>query len=61
VLVDKWGDVIDLEIVSTRPTGFGFGKAATRSVREWKFQPASFGGESVATRSSIIVEFDLTD
>jgi len=42
----------------TRP-GMGFEEAALEAVRHWRYEPATVGGEPVAVRYSITVEFKL--
>lgn len=50
VLVAAGGSVADVRIVSETPGGYGFGEAAMKSVRQWRFETAQPGVYRVTVR-----------
>jgi protein TonB len=57
VTVDEHGQIVDARVVED--PGHGLGPAAARLVRSCKFEPASRGGEAVATSFRYKVRFEL--
>ncbi len=56
-LVSENGDVIRTEVIKGMKGAFGFDQAATRAVRQWKFEPASVKGIKVKVWLPIAIEF----
>jgi protein TonB len=55
--VDIAGNPVD--IVITRPLGFGLDDQAVKAVKSWKFRPATLKGQPVPARVSVRVTFQL--
>jgi len=55
--VDTNGDATDLWVV--RPVGYGLNEEAAKAVRQYKFNPATCGGEAVASSLAIDVNFQI--
>ncbi len=53
------GTVADAEVRSSSPENV-FDDAALRAVKQWRFEPATKDGQSVATRTMIRLKFDPT-
>lgn len=58
-LVDRCGRVRDV-VVSKGSEHSGFNEPALRAVKQWRFEPAKFGGAPVAVWSEVTVEFRLS-
>jgi TonB family protein len=56
-LISENGDVLRTEVIKGMKGAFGFDQAATRAVRQWKFEPASVKGIKVKVWLSIAIEF----
>jgi protein TonB len=48
-----------VDILITRPLGFGLDGQAVAAVRSWKFQPATLKGKPVPVRINVEVNFRL--
>lgn len=58
IVLDEVGDVVDVEVVEG--AGRGFDEAAVAAVRQFRFQPASVGGQDVGARILYRYRFELT-
>lgn len=56
-VVDKNGDVVDAKIL--RGLSFGLDQEALRTVRTWKYEPATLNGKPVAVFISVTARFSL--
>ncbi len=56
-VIDRQGDVVCVEVVSGLPNGLS--ESAEETVRGWKYQPATRGGEPVAVVYYTVVTFRL--
>jgi protein TonB len=57
LLIDKNGNVQDIEIME--PSGFGFTEAALDAIKKSTFVPAHRNGENIASRAILSVRFNL--
>jgi periplasmic protein TonB len=57
ITVSPQGNPVD--ILVTRPLGFGLDDQAVAAVKSWKFQPATLKGQPVPARVNIEVSFRL--
>jgi TonB family protein len=57
-LISKTGDVEDLKVISGPPMLTG---SAIDAVRQWKYDPYMFGGETMEVETTISVNFSLAD
>jgi len=58
VRVGTDGSVIDVTVAND-PLGLGCGEAAADAVRNWRFNPATQGGEPVEVTTTVQVRFDV--
>jgi TonB family protein len=56
-LIDKSGDVTDVNVL--KPLPFGLDQAAVEAVKRWKFKPAVMNGEAVNVVFNLTVNFKL--
>jgi len=56
-VVDVDGNVIDVKVLKGLP--FGLDESAIDTVKTWKYEPATRGGEPVAVYLSLLVNFSL--
>ena len=56
--ISKDGDIVDLSVVSGDPI---LAEAAVEAVKQWKYKPYFFQGESVEVDTQITVNFTLAD
>jgi TonB family protein len=59
VIIDRNGNTRDIKVV--RPLGLGLDEKAIEAVGKWRFRPAMKGGQPVAVRANIEVNFQLLD
>ena len=57
VLIDENGNVIQTAIIKEKKGSTGFGKAAEKAVKQWKFKPALKDGVAVKVWKPIVVVF----
>lgn len=57
-LIDDEGNVVDIEILKELPMGLS--EAAVDAVKQWKFEPATLGGEPVPVNHNVTVNFKLS-
>lgn len=57
-VITRDGAVTDVEVLSSTP-GTLFNAAAVQAVRQWRFEPATRGGEPAAVRVEVPVQFKL--
>lgn len=55
--IDRNGRVAEVEVLSESPKNVGFGLAAQRAARQWRFEPYKQNGEPVAQSKTL--EFDF--
>lgn len=58
VHIDAKGNVEHVDVVDSQPKGV-FDKLASKSAREWKFQPATENGQAVPSREARRLVFSL--
>ncbi len=58
-VIRRDGTVGDLKVLKEEPGGFGFGRAAIRAVRKWRYRAATKDGRPVDVLAAIIVSFDV--
>lgn len=58
VRVGTDGSVVDVTVTND-PLGLGCGQAAADAVRQWRFQPATQGGQPVEVTTTVQVRFDI--
>lgn len=56
-VIDKHGEVTDLEVLKDLP--FGLTESALRAVGQWRFEPATHGGRPVAVLYNLTIKFEL--
>jgi protein TonB len=56
-VIDRLGNVVDVEIV--RDLRLGCGEAAREAVRSWRYEPAMLNGRPVSVRMTVTVRFEL--
>lgn len=59
VLISPTGDVERVKVLEANPSGI-FEEVAVSGVKSWKFEPASYNGESVRVWARQRVRFDLS-
>jgi len=52
LVIDVYGEVSQVRILTSEPTGYGFEEAALKAVREWKFEPAKLGSFPVSQKAT---------
>jgi len=52
LVIDVYGEVSQVRILTSEPTGYGFEEAALKAVREWKFEPAKLGSYPVSQKAT---------
>jgi protein TonB len=52
LVIDVYGTVSQLRVLTSEPTGYGFEEAALKAVREWKFEPAKLGSFPVSQKAT---------
>lgn len=52
LVIDTNGDVVQTEVVSVDPPGYGFDTEALKAVRQWKFEPAKLGHFPVSQKAT---------
>ncbi len=57
LVIDVYGEVSQVRILTSEPTGYGFEEAALKAVREWKFEPAKLGSFPVSQKTTEGVPF----
>ncbi|MEX0914926.1 MAG: TonB family protein [Wenzhouxiangellaceae bacterium] len=55
--IDRNGRVADVEVLNESPKNVGFGLAARRAARQWRFEPFKRSGEPVAQRKTLVFDF----
>jgi TonB family protein len=55
--IDETGRAKDVEV--TAPLGFGLDENAVKTIRKWKFSPATSNGTAVSTNTAVYVSFRL--
>ena len=58
MVVNADGSVRDVEVLESSPAGM-FDQAAKEAVSRWRFEPAMYEGQPVATRARQTVRFEL--
>ncbi len=58
VRVGTDGSVTEVQVIND-PLGLGCGQAAADAVRQWRFQPATQGGQPVEVTTTVQVRFDI--
>lgn len=58
VRVGTDGSVTDVQVTND-PLGLGCGQAAADAVRQWRFQPATQGGQPVEVTTTVQIRFDI--
>lgn len=56
-IIDRHGGVSDIQVVTPAP--YGLTEAAVEAVQQWRFRPATLGGEPVAVFLDLQVRFSL--
>ena len=59
-VVDVRGEVTELCLVGAKPRGYGFEMAAMEAAQQWRYEPASKGGRTVAAEILTRVTFELS-
>ena len=52
LVIDVYGDVVQTQVMTLDPPGYGFEIEALKAVRQWKFSPAQLGGYPVAQKAT---------
>lgn len=52
IVIDVYGDVAQVQVMTQDPPGYGFDVEAMKAVRQWKFSPAQLGGYPVAQKAT---------
>lgn len=52
LVIDVYGEVSQVQILTSEPSGYGFEEAALKAVREWKFEPAKLGSFPVSQKAT---------
>lgn len=52
LVIDSNGDVVQTEVTSVDPPGYGFETEALKAVRQWKFEPAKLGKFPVSQKAT---------
>jgi protein TonB len=52
LIIDVYGNVSSVDVLSVNPPGYGFEVEAVKAVREWKFEPAKLGSYPVAQKAT---------
>lgn len=52
MVIDVYGNVTNLKVLSVDPAGYGFDTEALKAVRSWKFEPAKLGNYPVAQKAT---------
>lgn len=58
-VIDEKGRVTEVVVLDEDPPGKGFGKAAARAVRKWRYEPATEDGKPVRVFWAVNIEFTL--
>jgi protein TonB len=58
-VIDRSGQVAEVELLRAPVPDTGFSKAAIRAVSSWRYRPGTLNGRPVAVRMSVVVEFSL--
>lgn len=58
-IVNKRGDVVNVKVLQSPPSRYGFSEKATEAVEKWKFKPAIYRGRPINVRIRFSVEFNL--
>lgn len=56
-MITKDGGVEDIKVVEANPPNV-FEKSATRALKQWRFKPAEFNGESVEQRAIQVIRYE---
>ena len=52
MVIDVYGNVTNLKVLSVDPAGYGFETEALKAIRSWKFEPAKLGHYPVAQKAT---------
>lgn len=52
IVIDVYGDVVQAQVLTQDPVGYGFDTEALNAIRKWKFSPAQLGGFPVAQKAT---------
>ena len=52
MVIDVYGNVTDVKVLSIDPPGYGFETEALKAIRSWKFEPAKLGHYPVAQKAT---------
>ena len=52
MVIDVYGNVSSVEVLSVNPPGYGFETEAVKAVQSWKFEPAKLGSFPVAQKAT---------
>ncbi len=52
MVIDVYGNVTNLKVLSVDPAGYGFETEALKAIRNWKFEPAKLGHYPVAQKAT---------
>ena len=52
MVIDVYGNVTNLKVLSVDPAGYGFETEALKAIRGWKFEPAKLGHYPVAQKAT---------
>ena len=52
MVIDVYGNVTDVKVLSIDPPGYGFETEALKAIRSWNFEPAKLGHYPVAQKST---------
>lgn len=59
LVIDVNGDVVQADVASVDPPGYGFENEALKAVRQWKFEPAKLGHFPVSQKATKEFRFVL--
>ena len=57
ILIDENGNVKEAKVISENPRNYGFGKAAKKGVKNFKFTPAKKNGIRVKVWKTLVIKF----
>jgi TonB family protein len=58
-IIDKQGNVVNINVMQEPPRRFGFGEKAKEAVAQWKFTPSIYKGNPVTVEIQFTVDFNI--
>jgi TonB family protein len=59
IVIGEDGRVVDAKVL--RPLGYGLDQQAIKTVKKWRFQPATFQGKQVKIQIPVVISFHMYD